>query len=181
MHAVQITNNSYLKPPEYISAKASAPLSYVGPNGFHWLVAGKLGGTPRPGIFKGLASDASALKRLGIKFLVTLNENWSAPVDELAEYGIESHQVRIPDMCAPSCEQALDMCQIVDERLQNDEACAYHCRAGRGRTGTMLAAQMIYYGYSANDALTLLRQKNAKWIESEEQHEFIYTFEDFLM
>lgn len=170
----------YPNAPEYIASKPNAPQGYAGPTGFHWLIDGVLGGTPRPGIVRSVESDAAALQRVDTKLLITLNENWSPPITELAEYGIESHQVKIPDMHAPEPSVALELCQYVDGYLKDGSACVYHCKAGRGRTGTMLAAQLMYYGRTADEAIKQVQFRNPKWIESQVQMDFLHAFDVFL-
>lgn len=170
----------YSNIPEYIATKPNAAQGYAGPTGFNWLIDGVLGGSPRPGIVRSVESDAVALQRVDTKLLITLNENWQAPVSELGKYGIESYQVKIPDMGAPEPAVALALCQYVDGYLKDGLACVYHCKAGRGRTGTMLAAQMIYYGRSADDAIKEVQFRNPKWIESQVQLDFLQTFETFI-
>ncbi len=151
-----------------------------GPTGFHWLVDGLLGGMRRPGVLTKTRHDIEALARMNVSLLVTLNENWSPPVDELAAHGIDSFVHKITDLHAPDAERALATCRYVDGYLAHDRACIYHCRAGIGRTGTMLAAQLMYYGFNASDAIQAVRAKNPKWIQSEIQLEFLPTFGEYL-
>ena len=165
--------------PDHIKPMDNPPLRYVGPTGFHWLINGLLGGTPRPGIMRRVEHDVEALQRLGAKLLITLTENWEPPVAILNAHGIDSHQVKIADMHAPSHEQALALCKLVDAYLAKGQACIYHCRAGQGRTGTMLAAQLLYYGAASTDAIAEVRKCNHKWIESQAQIEFLAGFEEF--
>ncbi len=180
MLADTVPPRRYDNAPEYIASKHDARQSYAGPTGFNWLIEGVLGGSPRPGIVRTVESDAIALQRVNTKLLITLNEHWDAPAAKLAEYGIESYQVKITDMRAPEPDVALRLCQFVDGHLQKGSACVYHCKAGRGRTGTMLAAQLIYYGRSADKAIKETQFKNPKWIESQVQLDFLHSFENFL-
>lgn len=163
--------------PDYLCDQSDAALAYQGPTGFTWLIRGVLGGVPRPGIMRDVEKDVESLARVGIRLLVTLNRNWLAPAELLAEHGIDSFQLKIEDMGAPTPEEARDLCRRVDGYLRQGQACAFHCRAGRGRTGTMLAAQLIFYGMPAGEAVKAVRRKNAKWIESPEQIDFLQKFE----
>ena len=43
------------------------------------------------------------------------------------------------DRCAPGLTQAWDLYARIDQALTDGEILAVHCRAGRGRTGTLLA------------------------------------------
>jgi atypical dual specificity phosphatase len=155
---------------DYISA-------YKGPSGFNWLVNGLLGGVRRPGIFSDLRQDVELLQNLGVSLLVTLNENWEPPVSLLEEYNIDSYQLKITDLQAPTLAEALEACQLVDSYLSNNKICVYHCRAGKGRTGTLLAAQLMFYGLTADEAVTETRAQNPRWIESDAQIAFLASFE----
>ena len=158
---------------DYVSAD-------LGPSGFHWLVNGLLGGTRRPGVFKETRYDIEALQHINVSLLITLNQNWQPPVKELAAHGIDSLVHKITDLHAPDFDQAFETCAYVHSYLADDRVCVYHCRAGRGRTGTMLAAQLMYFGYSAGDAISETRGKNPSWIENDVQLAFLHAFGGFL-
>ena len=151
----------------------SAVSEYYGPSGFHWLIPGKLGGAPRPGLFRDLTADIEALARVGTRLLFTLTEEWVPDPTDFVAHGIDNHFVPIPDRAAPTAEQALGMCEIAEQYMARGEGVVYHCRAGKGRTGTMLAAQLIHAGIKAGDAITFVKHVNPKWIESDEQMVFL--------
>lgn len=150
---------------------------YFGPRGFHWLAPGLLGGAARPGIMAEIENDLEALVRVETKLLVTLTEEWEPPVALMAEHGIDSLYLPIPDQFPPGLEEAAEVCRIVDARLEAGEAVVYHCRAGKGRTGTMLAAQLIWRGVGAEDALVETRRMNPQWIESAGQEQWLPLFD----
>ncbi len=166
--------------PELLKKEREYISSYRGPSGFHWLVNGLLGGMRRPGVLTEVRYDLEALRRLNISLVITLNEVWSPPVDEFAVFGLDSYVHKITDLQAPSFEAALATCQHVHSYLAEGKACVYHCRAGVGRTGTMLAAQLMYYGLSSDEAILTAREKNPKWIETDVQLEFLHEFNGFL-
>lgn len=66
---------------------------------------------------------------------------------------------------------------MIDTYLARSEVCVFHCKAGKGRTGTMLAAQLIYYEMSADEAILMTRGRNPQWIESDVQIAFLQAFE----
>jgi len=150
-----------------------------GPRGFLWLKQGLLAGTPRPGIVVDEGHDLRALQRVGIKVLVSLTEKRFNP-QKLEKYDIEGLWLRIDDMKAPAFEEAFDMCQQVQARIADGNPVAYHCKAGLGRTGTLLAAQLVMEGKTALEALESVRKIEPRWVQSEEQVKFIEGFADFI-
>lgn len=152
--------------------------SYHGPKGFHWLIRGWLGGAARPGLLASLEDDLAGLRRMGVDTLVTLTEEWLPPVSAIEEAGMASRYLAIPDMAPPTSVQAVAMCEVIAEDIRAGRVVAFHCRAGRGRTGTMLAAQLIWHGYSSEAAVEYVKRKNNLWIESESQMQFIIDFEN---
>ncbi len=146
-----------------------------GPRNFLWLKKGVLAGTPRPGIVADLHYDLKALGRVGVTVLVSLT---TKPVDpgELVPYGIKGIWLPIEDMGAPEIDKALALCEEIDELTRAREVVAVHCKAGLGRTGTILAAQLIWDGYSALDGLETVRRIEPRWVQSEKQVNFLAEF-----
>lgn len=148
----------------------------LGPRNFLWLKKGMLAGTPQPGLVTELDYDLQALKRVGVTKLITLRKNQLDP-EPIARYGIENLWFPINDMEAPTVEQALEWCERVENFMREGEVVAYHCKAGLGRTGTMLAAQLIWEGLEALDALEKARRVEPRWVQSDEQVAFLQDFE----
>lgn len=148
-----------------------------GPAGFHWLVPGLLGGVPRPGAAAAMADDIAALARLGTRLLVSLTAEWTPDPAALAARGIASLHEPIPDFAPPTVAQAAVICRVVSGYLEDGDAVVFHCRAGRGRTGTLLAAQLVWHGNPAATALSLVRARNPDWVETAAQEAFLAEFE----
>jgi len=172
--------------PETLDPDTPAPtpipkeaLNYIsdsfGPRGFLWLKKGMLAGTPRPGIFHEIEYDLAALKRVGVTQLLTLTER-APEVDEMKEFGIGNGWFPVPDMEAPSIEQAIEICQWIDAMMREREVVAVHCRAGLGRTGTILASYLIWEGSNALSALETVRKVEPRWVQSETQVAFLESF-----
>ena len=166
-------NSEDFRAPELPEPSLSSPAGYFGPAHFHWLVKGRLGGVPQPGVIHAIETDLEALQRLEIKLLVTLTEEWQPPVGLLARYGIESLYVPVTDMTPPTIEQADMTCQIVHDHVDRGQAVAFHCHGGRGRTGTLLAAQLIWYQPDADAAVERVKSVTTRWIETDSQLEFL--------
>ncbi|MCK5895726.1 MAG: ATP-binding cassette domain-containing protein [Cocleimonas sp.] len=172
--------------PEWVAAIRPLPKAatnykshVLGPNGFIWLKKGKLAGTPRPGLLRELDDDLAALKRVGVTDLISLTIR---PLDSerCIAYGIDVIASPIPDMEPPSFSEALTLNHKIEKLLVNKRIVAIHCRAGLGRTGTLLAAQLIYEGHSALVALEKTRQIEMRWVQSETQVNFLEGYEAFI-
>lgn len=161
------------EPPPEVD-RPTAPTAY-GPRGFHWLKPGLLAGTPRPGIIHDVEYDLESLRRVGIKLLVTLEED---PFDTtlLERYGIASLFAPVPDMGAPTVAATADLCRRIDEQTRRGTPVAVHCRAGLGRTGTQLACQLIWEGTAPVHALDRVRQIEPRWVQSDIQVQHLREF-----
>jgi len=150
--------------------------SASGPRGFLWLKRGILAGTPVPGVYFDMEYDLKALQGVGITTLLTLTEN-TLDQTRLIPFGIRSIWEPIPDMAAPTIEQGIRICRQIEQLIAAKEVVAVHCRAGMGRTGTVLAAYLIWEGSGALDALEDARRIEPRWVQSQEQVEFLKQFE----
>lgn len=172
--------DSCVEPPQPLPEPARRPSPYAsGPRGFLWLKRGILAGTPRPGIVAELEHDLQALTRAGITALISLTERPMDPVPLLA-HGIQHVASPIPDMRAPGLAQAVELCRQIDAFIAQGNAVAVHCRAGLGRTGTLLACYLIWEGMDALNALDEARRIQPNWVQSTEQAEFLEVFAGYL-
>jgi atypical dual specificity phosphatase len=149
-----------------------------GPRGFVWLMPGQLAGTPWPGIVHGAEYDLQALRNVGVTHLVSLTEDPFNPAIA-SPHGISCTACPMPDMQPPSHAQALELCQRIDQLLAAGEVVAVHCRAGLGRTGTVLAAYWLWLGrgrVGALQALEDVRRREPGWVQSASQVKFLEEF-----
>lgn len=166
-------------PPPLPELAKQAPSESFGPRGFLWLKKGVLAGTPLPGVFHDFEYDMKMLQRVGVTKLVTL---MTKPINKeaLEKFSVKSIWHAIKDMGAPSCELAVTICQDIDQAIKDNEVIAVHCRAGMGRTGTILAAYLIWDGSDALRALDTVRGIEPRWVQSEEQVKFLEDFYHYL-
>lgn len=162
----------------HLQPSPAAKSAFCGPRGFVWLIGGKVAGTPFPGLLRSVHQDLQALRNAGITRLISLTET---PFDAAlaANYDIQCTAVPMPDMHAPSLEEAWFLCHEMDRYLQNGEAVAVHCKAGLGRTGTVLGLYWIWLQagqVSGAAAMRYVRQQEAGMIQSLEQENFLKNF-----
>lgn len=162
---------------------APAPISASrGPRGFLWLIPDRLAGTPYPGIVLDTAADLAALREVGVTRLISLTEEAFDP-ELAARYGMHSRPCPMPDMHPPTLAQAAELCVDIDAFLAAGEVVAVHCRAGLGRTGTVLAAYHLWQGQgrlSALQALEDVRRIEPLWVQSQAQVDFLESFAEAL-
>ena len=144
---------------------------FVVPN-FGWLIERRLAGVSYP-----RSEDAIALlQKLGILALLSLSEE-SLSEDLLRRYKIQWKHLPVADFTAPTLEQVEQALTSIDGFLEDGLPVAVHCRAGLGRTGTILACYLVAQGSSATDAIRQVRMRRPGSIETPEQEAVIEEYE----
>lgn len=163
-------------PPPPLPPEALHPQRGHPPRNFSWLIPGRLGGMPRPGIVASLDQDLAGLRALGVSLLVTLEEASTIDAETLGRHGLRGLHFPIADMGVPTRADALAWCSTISRALREGAVVVLHCRAGQGRTGTMLACQLIAEGEAPVAALERVRAVDPKWVTSPEQVRFLSCF-----
>ncbi|KGG94813.1 MULTISPECIES: ATP-binding cassette domain-containing protein [Comamonas] len=162
-----------------LAAENAMPASR-GPNGFSWLVPGRLAGTPWPGVVHDMDADLKALNRCGVTMLITLTEK-DFPQGALARNGLKNFHLPVYDHEPPTVAQMQMLLARMSVALRRGEVLAVHCLAGLGRTGTVLAAWLVREGLTAEEALRRVRLIDAQYVQSEAQEALLYEFENALL
>ncbi len=134
----------------------------------YWVIPGMLLAGEHPfGESPVDAHDRLALLRgAGIDYFIDLTEpeempNYRRLLPRQSEYVRRS----IPDMAVPGdVAQMQDIQSLISAARANDRGIYVHCRAGIGRTGTVIGCYLVEQGL---DGASALKQLNRLWRQSE--------------
>lgn len=143
------------------------------PGNFSWLEKSKIAGCARP-VTEG---ELKAVKEQGIQAIVSLTGTPLNP-DAVSRIGFEYLHSHISG--APSIKQLDHIIQFVERKNAQSKPVLVHCGEGKGRTGTVLAAYLVYHGLSADEAIRMVREKRPGSIENLEQENAVLEFEKHL-
>jgi len=116
------------------------------------------------------------LRAEGVDILVTLTEE-PLPRSWIDSAGLMGVHVPVPDWTSPTVEQIDEVMSVIDKAKASNMGVAVHCMAGKGRTGTILAAYFVRHGVSAEEAIRKVRDLRPGSIEVTEQEEAIRAYE----
>ena len=83
----------------------------------------------------------------------------------------------VPDGSPPTEGQIDRIVAFIDQEIQRGTPVVVSCRAGIGRTGTVLACYLVHMGHGATDAVKRLKGLRPGSIESPLQLAFVYSYE----
>ncbi|KAJ7688389.1 protein-tyrosine phosphatase-like protein [Mycena rosella] len=92
-----------------------------------------------------------------IKLVVRLNTELYDRVTFL-DRGIDHMELYFDDGTNPTDEIVRTFLDVADRVIESGGVVAVHCKAGLGRTGTLIGAYLIWkYGFTANEAIAFMR------------------------
>jgi atypical dual specificity phosphatase len=155
-----------------------------------WVIPEELAGMPMPfihperringgGELYSSVDELPILHQAGIRAVVSLL-NFNGDQKIFNDAGFAHLSLPIADGYAPTFDQASRFVQFVDEQRRDRKPVAVHCAAGRGRTGTILAAYFIAQGASWMEAIARIRGVERSAIETTAQVRFLEEFESWV-
>jgi atypical dual specificity phosphatase len=122
-------------------------------------------------------AELKALKQEGIKAIVSLTATPLNP-DIVRKLGFEySHSHMSGE---PTVEQFREILRFVERMNAQSKPVLVHCGEGIDRTGTVLAAYLIYHGDRTNEAIRKVRNKRPGSVQTLEQEKALHEFENFM-
>lgn len=141
------------------------------PYAFSWIRENEVAGLGLPS-----PEDLPRLGALGIRALLTLTAR--PPVGDPAAFDIASRHEPVVDFEPPTQSQLVSCVAWIEGHRRAGRAVGVHCMAGRGRTGTMLAAWLVSQGLGANEAIAEVRRLRPGSIETVAQEDAVRAFEE---
>jgi atypical dual specificity phosphatase len=153
------------------------------PTNFSWIIDNKLAASGTP-----MSSQQSTwLIKHNIQSIVTLRE-FPIPNDWIINNGKFSIKkddykfVYVKDYGVPTLEVMNNIVDYIYTKItKENKSLVVHCAAGKGRTGTILAAYLMKKDkITANNAIKKIRTLRPGSIQSNVQEEILYEYEKFL-
>lgn len=137
------------------------------PMNFSWLVDGKVAGHAAPASDE----DLDYLRRQGLGALVRMAEAHRSRITsaQVEQYRLTDCHVPVKDFTTPTQEQLRHMVGFISESVAQGKPVGVSCRAGLGRTGTVLACYLVSKCLSAGQAINEVRTKRPHSIETGDQ------------
>ncbi|KAF8974296.1 protein-tyrosine phosphatase-like protein [Flammula alnicola] len=96
-------------------------------------------------------------EKRNIKLVVRLNTELYDR-DTFLDRGIDHMELYFDDGTNPTDEIVRTFLDVADRIVESGGVVAVHCKAGLGRTGTLIGAYLIWkYGFTANEAIAFMR------------------------
>jgi atypical dual specificity phosphatase len=146
------------------------------PTNFSWVIEGKLAGCGLP-----VTEDEFAwLADQGIKSVVTVREI-ALPSDWFDGSDIDYLHLQVEDFGAPSIEELVQAVDFIEQQIIGGRPVMVHCAAGKGRTGTVLAAYLVKKQcLTAEQAIEKVRSMRPGSVQSVTQETAVSMYEKYL-
>ena len=151
------------------------------PTNFSWVIPGNLAGSGLPSSYDHLLW----LIKNKVKTIVTVREiplpdAWIKKVNSM-DLVIDSFFLKTDDYDAPSISELYDIVGYIDNQINSNKPVVVHCAAGKGRTGTVLAAYLMKKDkLNVEDAVNKIRSLRPGSVQSKKQEIALNTFYKYI-
>lgn len=133
------------------------------PTFFSWVREGRLAASGRPYS----RSQVEWLRGRGVTSILSLTEE---PLPGEWTRGVSAKHLSLKDHAPVSHSDMLLGAEYIHSSISRGEVVLVHCLAGKGRTGSVLAAYlMVYEGKSARQAIDELRRTRGGSVEAHQE------------
>ena len=140
---------------------------------FGWVIHGSLAGAQGPTSNR----DLMFLRLQTIGAIIRMEERTISG----AGHELVDMYEPVTDFTPPEPEQLDRMVSFISDQIETwERPVVVTCYAGLGRTGTVLAAYLVYTGYSAEQAVRLVRELRPQSIQTREQEDSVFQYQDRL-
>ena len=132
------------------------------PTNFGWIVDRQLAASGRPSS----RSQVKWLSKQGINRFLTLTEQ-PLPEKWFTGTNISVKHMAMPDHQAPEVERLIEASKYIQAETSSGAVVLVHCLAGKGRTGTVIAAYLMdEKDIDANSAVEFMRKLRPGSVET---------------
>lgn len=140
---------------------------------FGWVIHGSLAGAQGPTSNR----DLMFLRLQTIGAIIRMEER---TISGAGQELVDMYEP-VTDFTPPEPEQLDRMVSFISDQIETwERPVVVTCYAGLGRTGTVLAAYLVYTGYSAEQAVRLVRELRPQSIQTREQEDAVFQYQDRL-
>lgn len=127
----------------------------------YWVVTHKLLAGPYPGsrVAARAAERVSKFLDAGVTYFLDLTEVGELPPYRPLLMGKAAYRrIPIADFDVPAHRTMRQILDVIDRRVLTGDVVYVHCRAGLGRTGTVVGCYLVRHGLSGDAALREIRR-----------------------
>ncbi|GAA5845160.1 hypothetical protein JCM9279_005457 [Rhodotorula babjevae] len=151
-------------------------VAFASPVEAGWSAGGqtpKKGGAPGAKINRAFRNVLDEFESKGVKVVVRLNKKLY-DAGHFTSRNMEHVEMYFDDGTNPTLDMCRRFIDLSDNVISNGGAVAVHCKAGLGRTGTLIGAYLIYkHGFTADEAIGFMRLMRPGSCVGPQQH-FLY-------
>ncbi|GAA5911618.1 hypothetical protein JCM8208_005693 [Rhodotorula glutinis] len=151
-------------------------VAFASPVEAGWSAGGqtpKKGGAPGTKINRAFRNVLDEFESKGVKVVVRLNKKLY-DAGHFTSRNMEHVEMYFDDGTNPTLDMCRRFIDLSDGVISNGGAVAVHCKAGLGRTGTLIGAYLIYkHGFTADEAIGFMRLMRPGSCVGPQQH-FLY-------
>ncbi len=104
--------------------------------------------------------DAARLYEAGVRAVVNTCEEYAGPLEEYERLGIEQLYLPTVDFLPPSFEAINRAVDFIDRHREAGHAVYVHCKAGRGRSATIVLCWLMrHHGMTPDEAQHFMQQR----------------------